>query len=124
MILLLLQAGQKLSTVDSALETLTSPETYVKLGILAVLAPFWWPVLKAMHHELQGALRKEGGLFGRKPTVRELGLIEARDGVYENPLVNVPHGTRVQRRAASSGRTAGAGAGKRSPVKRTHARGF
>ena len=61
-------------------------DTVVKVSILLALYPVWWPVLKALYQDFQGALWEEGGLFGREPTPREHAELEERYGGYRSPL--------------------------------------
>jgi hypothetical protein len=46
--------------------------TPLKIAVLVVLAPFWWPVLKAIYADLNTAMWREGGLFGKPPAGAEL----------------------------------------------------
>lgn len=75
---------------------------------LALLAPLWVPVLKALYTDFQGALWEEGGLFGRPPGKRDLEKLRERFGDYESPLVNEPHETRRFKDRSTAPRTTGA----------------
>ncbi len=66
-------------------------DTFVKIVILLVLYPVWWPVLKALYNDFQGALWEEGGLFGREPSERELAELKDRYGGYRSPLRSETH---------------------------------
>ena len=59
-----------------------------KGALLVCSAPIWFPILKAIYHEVQSCLRLEGGLFGRKPTALELSRIHQKYGKYDDPLVS------------------------------------
>ncbi|MBM3977015.1 MAG: hypothetical protein FJ299_08500 [Planctomycetes bacterium] len=56
----------------AAKDTSSGFPTWVKLLILLVLMPFWWPMVKAIYHDLNTAMWREGGLFGRPPAGAEL----------------------------------------------------
>lgn len=60
----------------------------IKFAVIAALSPVWWPIVRTLYAEAQGALRREGGLFGRTPTVREMQRIEARKGEYVSGLLD------------------------------------
>ena len=63
-------------------------ENLIKYGILIVTYKIWWPILKAMWNELQGALWREGGLIGGTPSAQQLILLEKKYGHIESPLTN------------------------------------
>jgi hypothetical protein len=63
-------------------------ENILKYGFLIVTYPIWWPILKTMYAELQAALWREGGLFGREPTARELPALEEKYREFASPLIN------------------------------------
>jgi hypothetical protein len=61
----------------------------IKIGVLLLLSPLWWPVAKAMWMEIKVALAPEGGLFGTPPTPSEMErLLEEIGG--EDPLGSEP----------------------------------
>ncbi|TAJ25208.1 MAG: hypothetical protein EPO68_00340 [Planctomycetota bacterium] len=75
-----------------AKDTSSGFSTWIKVLILVVLAPFWWPVLKAIYHDLNTALWREGGLFGKPPAGAELDkMIQARPK-HANTLVSEMRG--------------------------------
>ena len=63
-------------------------ENLIKYSLIAVTYKIWWPILKTMWNELQGALWREGGLLGGTPGPRELILLEEKYGHIESPLTN------------------------------------
>ncbi len=87
-------------------------DAVIKLTFIAFLSPLWWPVAKALWRDAQDALREEGGIFGRVPTVRELARLEAERGHFESPLVSI---LRDDARAAAAGRR-GARGGPHKPT--------
>jgi hypothetical protein len=97
-------------------DSLWAPESYLKLLFLAVTSPVWWPVLKSMWQEIQGALAPEGGFIGRSRAVvrrpREL-----------DPFQNLPL---AAWRAEKSARGAARGGAPRArpSARPTHRTGF
>jgi hypothetical protein len=75
-------------------------DTFIKLLILLALAPYWWPVLKALYADFQGALADEGGLFGSDPSPRQLAELREKYRDYESPLVNESYAEALARRRA------------------------
>ncbi len=125
------------SLLHSVGDSLSNVQFWVKVGVLIALSPFWWPVLKAMYQEVQATLRKEGGLFGKKPTPRELKEMEDKHGIYESPLISIPRHRPGERsvpmrspgRRGSAGGAAAGGEGGRArrgggPVRSGRPRGF
>lgn len=55
-----------------AKDTSSGFPTWVKVLILIALMPFWVPVLKAIYHDLNSAMWREGGLFGKPPAGAQL----------------------------------------------------
>jgi len=81
-----------------------SLETWLRYGILVAAAPFWWPVVRALYEELQEALWKEGGLFGRRLSAREMAERARAPRVGSNPLVSEPWAhRRAQQRPGGGG---------------------
>lgn len=83
-------------------------DTFIKLVILLILAPYWWPVLKALYADFQGALADEGGLFGADPTPRQLAELREKYRDYESPLVNESFEEALAKRRARPMREGGA----------------
>lgn len=139
MLSLLLQ-GESRGTLDSMVHSLSQPGFWYKIFVLVCLAPFWWPILKAMFQEINDTLRDEGGLLGRTPTATEMARLEEKFGKYENPLVSIPRRQGGARAApmkspgktsgknagktAGKGQRGGAGRGAGSPPTATRRRGF
>lgn len=102
-------------------------ETWLRYGILIAGAPFWWPVVRALYEELQEALWKEGGLFGRRLSARELAERARAPRVGNNPLVSEPWAHRRAQRNAGGG-TGGArtetGTRAATPLRGAAPRGF
>jgi hypothetical protein len=71
-----------------AKDTSSGFATWVKVLILVVLAPYWWPVLKAIYHDLNTALWREGGLFGKPPGGAELERVTRASSKHTNTLVS------------------------------------
>ena len=71
----------------------------LKLLLVLVTAPAWYPFLKAVWQELNEAMADEGGLFGRIPNARELEEVEREKATKEDPLVHEPWPTHEQRLA-------------------------
>jgi len=67
------------------LESFGTPESYIKLGVLAVTYPIWGRFLKVMWDEMKEALAPEGGLFARD----ERRAIRRRDPGLD-PFQNIP----------------------------------
>jgi hypothetical protein len=106
-----------------------SYETWLRYGILLAGAPFWWPVVRALYQELQDALWKEGGLFGRRLSAREMAERARMPRAGSNPLVSEPWAHRRAPRAGAAARPA-AGAGAEgaarapAPLRGSAQRGF
>lgn len=81
-------------------------EFVLKVVILLIFSPLWYPILKLMYHEVQSSLRKEGGLLGRPPTQLELERLERQYGAYEDPLVRRTWAEERAQRAAGGPRNA------------------
>ena len=64
--------------------------TFIKIGIIVLLTPYWMPVVKALYDDFEAALWREGGLFGRPPTSEELAELEEKYRNWKSPLVNEP----------------------------------
>ena len=96
----------------------------VKLAIIGVLAPVWWPFLRAVWAEVEGSLRPEGGLFGRPPTRTELERLEARKGAYVMPLDGQRRDEVQARRGSAGSSAAGSGPTPARGVRTTRRRGF
>jgi len=58
--------------------------------ILIALLPIGWPFVKTLWQDFNGALREEGGLFGRKPSAREVEEIRAEKEHEAETLVSEP----------------------------------
>lgn len=58
--------------------------------VLAVLAPLWWPFVRLLWQDFNSTLAEEGGLFGRKPGIREREAITAEKATRPDPLVSEP----------------------------------
>ena len=71
---------------------------FVKLGILAVLSPFWWPFLRELWKEMNDALSEEGGILGRPPSMKD----QERQKDYISPLVSTPFQDPVHRSRAEA----------------------
>lgn len=69
----------------------------LKLVLVAITAPAWFPFLKAVWEELNKAMADEGGLFGRIPNARELEEVEREKATWEDPLVHESWPTHEQR---------------------------
>ena len=69
---------------QALLESFGSPESYIKLALLAVTYPIWGKIAKAMWAEIKESLAPEGGLWAReerRAARREPGL---------DPFQNIP----------------------------------
>lgn len=93
-----------------------------KYTLLALTSPLWWPFVRELWRELNDILAEEGGLFGRKPTDKELAELRRERAAREAALVNEVResakggrgrrrdlrafGTSTLRRAGSTGRPA------------------
>ena len=53
--------------------------------------PIWWPFLRTLWRDFNDALLSEGGLFGRKPSARELERLEAERGEQTETLNSEPY---------------------------------
>jgi hypothetical protein len=87
-------------------------DTFIKLLILLALAPYWWPVLKALYADFQGALADEGGLFGSDPSPRQLAELREKYRDYESPLINESYEEAMARRRARPMRDGARGDGE------------
>jgi len=76
--------------------------------IVLLTAPIWLPFVKALWQELERALRDEGGMFGRVPSLAEKERIEAANALLEDPLLSEPR-LAPGERAGSRSRAAGTG---------------
>lgn len=69
---------------QALLESFGTPESYIKLALVAATYPIWGKIAKAMWEEIKESLAPEGGLFAReerRATRREPGL---------DPFQNIP----------------------------------
>jgi len=64
---------------------------FARYIVIAVTAPYWIPFIRKVWHEVDDALREEGGIFGRSPTPMELIEIRRQRLLEEDPLVNEPY---------------------------------
>jgi hypothetical protein len=83
------------------IESLWAPETYLKLLFVALTAPFWWPLARAMALEILPVMRDDDSVGRPLPP----GL---------DPFLSIPL---ARYRAAQRARTgaAGHGAGRTAP---------
>ena len=51
----------------SLISSLGNAESWIKLLLVLVTAPIWWPIARSLWQELQEALAPEGGVFGTRP---------------------------------------------------------
>jgi hypothetical protein len=63
---------------DLLVTSLWAPETYLKVLILAVTAPFWWPLARVMYREILPALNAPEEAAPR------------RLNPSEDPFLNIP----------------------------------
>jgi hypothetical protein len=92
--------------------SLYTPEFYLKFAIMIALAPFWYPVLKALYREASRGLAPEGGLLGRAPTPREARRLEQEARLRPPSMLSEP---RVDVRPARGGAPARRASGSRPP---------
>ncbi len=59
--------------------------------ILIGAAPLWWPFLRTLWKDFNDALRSEGGLFGRRPSARELERFESERAERTETLTSEPY---------------------------------
>jgi hypothetical protein len=69
----------------------------LKLILVVVTAPAWYPFLKAVWEEMNKAMADEGGVLGRIPSARELEAVEREKSGWEDPLVHEAWPTREER---------------------------
>ena len=69
----------------------------LKLVLVLVTSPAWYPFLKTVWQEFNKAMADEGGVFGRIPTPQEAEEIARQRRTEENPLIHLPHPTRAER---------------------------
>ncbi|MBI5362906.1 MAG: hypothetical protein HZA53_06980 [Planctomycetes bacterium] len=86
--------------------------------LLIGTAPVWWPFLRTLWRDFNDALREEGGLFGRRPSARELERIQRERAASTPTLTHEPW---AHREAARAGRSARARTGT-APKPAAHAR--
>lgn len=86
----------------------------LKIVLVLVTAPAWYPFLKAVWKEFNSALADEGGVFGRPPSPKESEEIARELADREDPLINVPRLT-LQERASGKRRFQEGGDEARSP---------
>ena len=94
---------------------------FVKLGIMAVTAPFWWPFMRELWKEMNHALSEEGGILGRPPSIEK----RKRQLDYRSPLVSTPFQDPLHRnRAEASSRRGAQASAANSPAARVPRTGF
>lgn len=78
--------------------------------LLIGTAPVWWPFLRTLWRDFNDALREEGGLFGRRPSARELERIQQERSQSPPTLTHEPwaHRETTRARRAAPPRTGGA----------------
>ncbi len=89
----------------------------IKLLLVLITAPAWWPFLRAVWEEFNEAMADEGGLFGRIPSAHELVDIERERQGKQESLVHEPWPTDQEREAgrrqmSSPGRESSAQGGR------------
>jgi len=62
----------------------------IKLGVVIVAAPVWYPFAKALWIEFKESMREHGGLLGDPPSARQLLEIQREKARREDPLVHEP----------------------------------
>ena len=62
----------------------------IKLGVVIVTAPVWYPFVKALWLEFKESMREHGGLLGDPPSARQMLEIERDKARREDALVNEP----------------------------------
>ena len=67
------------------LQSLGSPESYIKLALIAATYPIWGRIAKVMWEEMKEALAPEGGLFARE----QQRAVHRRDPGLD-PFQNIP----------------------------------
>ena len=82
----------------------------VKYLLLALAAPIWWPVLRALWVEVNRMLVEDGGVFGRPPTGKEVTERKAEIAELGDSLVHEPLASELRRAG-----TQRQGGGKRAP---------
>lgn len=102
-----------------------------KLLVVAVLAPAWVPVVKALWKEINDSLVEQGGIFGDTPDKTEAELLALRRRASGESLQSVTLEAQKQRRsvrseARSGGPSTRPSASSRGPVKlhKSGRRGF
>ena len=88
-------------TLSIAMLAEFNAQTALKLLILAVLSPFWWPIARAMRNEILEALAPEGGLMGKnepRPSKRPPAGLD--------PFLNVPLASHRRNASQSRAQTA------------------
>lgn len=58
--------------------------------LLIAMLPIGWPFVKTLWMDFNSALREEGGLFGRKPSAREVEEIRAAKKGEAETLISEP----------------------------------
>lgn len=81
--------------------------TIVKYLLLALTAPIWLPVLKALWVEVDRMLLEDGGVFGRPPSAKEVEELRAERAGRPDPLVNEPLARESAPRAGGAAAAAG-----------------
>ena len=76
----------------------------IKIAIVAIAAPIWWPFLQAIREELQDLFAPDGGMLGETPSPRRRQEIE--DDLGRRPP-KVVHEWIANRRPESAARQAG-----------------
>jgi len=86
-----------------------------KLLVVAILAPAWVPIVKALWGEVNDSLVEEGGIFGDTPKKSEAKHLAVQRQASGESLQSVTLETAKLRR--SVGRGARTSSGARGPVK-------
>jgi hypothetical protein len=119
MLLHLFLAAQTTRTSEGSLSSLTkalgSTIFWVKVIVILVCAPIWYPIVKALLKEINGSLRGEGGILARSYNARDLKRLEQDEGVYQDPLRSIPRTAPGVRRADAGNKPPAAGTTPRAP---------
>jgi len=96
------------------LASFRDPESYLKLLLLGVSSPFWWPIARSFWKEAQKALAPEGGLFGIRPRHEVARRPPGLDPFASLPWAGGPSGTVSRAESATD----------RAPLAPVRRRGF
>lgn len=91
----------------------------IKWLVIIVGIPIWWPFVRDLWKDFNGALREEGGLLGSPPPKSEMERIRREKAKEPEMLVSVPWAHKRGARVTPPASSRDTPSGKAPPARRT-----